>query len=74
MTVQRLERALAAIGLPGTVEIRGSLAVLTLQGEVSLEDETLRADAVRIASAHGYTHFAVELPDIGEGGASLHRG
>ncbi len=74
MSIQRLERALAAIGLPGTVEIRGSLAVLTLDGEISLESESLRSDAIRVASEHGFTHFAVEPPDIGEGGASFHRG
>ncbi|MGH7717233.1 MAG: hypothetical protein ACREON_00105 [Gemmatimonadaceae bacterium] len=73
MNLERLERALADIGLVGTAEARGSLVVFRLRADVSLEPEELRDSALRIASAHGFTHFALELPDHGGDGAPLYR-
>lgn len=66
-----LERALAAVGLQGTIEIRGSLAVLKVRGDVTLADAQLRDVAVRVAADHGFSHLALELFD--EDRAPLHR-
>lgn len=71
MSVAALEQALAAIGLAGRVEIRGSLAVLTLTKGGALEDAQLRDTAVRLAADHGITHLALELFD--DDRAPVHR-
>ena len=63
MSVEHLERALAAVGLPGTIEVRGSLAVLRVRGDVTLDDASTRDAAVSLATEHGFTHLALELPD-----------
>ncbi len=72
MSAESLERALAALGLPGKVEARGSLAVLTVQGQISLEELRLRDAAVAVAADHGYTHLALELLDDVDDDAPLH--
>jgi hypothetical protein len=62
-----LERALAAVGLPGTVEVRGSMALLVLSDEaaahLALVDAQLRHSALHLAAEHGFTHLALELFD-----------
>ena len=73
MSATALERALAELGLPGNVEVRGSLAILTVRGDISVEDLRLRDAAVAAAAEHGYTHLALELLDDAEDGASLRR-
>ena len=73
MKTESLERALAALGLPGKVEVRGSLAVLTVNGDISLADLRLRDAAVGAAADHGYTHLALELLDDVHDGAALRR-
>ena len=73
MSAPRLERALAAIGVRGTVEARGSLAVLTPDGATDLSDTRLRDRAVALAGQHGYTHLALELPPAAHGDAAVHR-
>ena len=46
------------------MEGRERLAVITpdAAGAAALADPARRAAAVRLASAHGFTHLAVELP------------
>ena len=73
MSLERLQRALADIGLPGTLEARGSLVILKLDADVSLEDDDLRDSALRLTSSHGFTHLALELPDDNGDGAPLYR-
>lgn len=59
-----LRHALASLGLRGTVEARGALAVLSLEGDPSpLSDPDLRARAISLASEHGFTNLALELSD-----------
>jgi hypothetical protein len=69
--VEGLEHALAAVGLRGTIEVRGSLAVLRLQDDITLADTALRDCAVKLASDHGFTHLALELFD--DDRAPVHR-
>ncbi|HJR62316.1 MAG TPA: hypothetical protein VJ803_01345 [Gemmatimonadaceae bacterium] len=73
MSLERLQRALADIGLPGTLEARGSLIILKLDADVSLEDDDVRDSAFRLASSHGFTHLALELPNDNGDGAPLYR-
>ena len=73
MSAERLERALAALGVPGKVEVRGSLAVLIGEQHVSLQEPRLREAAVSLAAVHGHTHLALELLDDVDDGASLPR-
>ncbi len=73
MSAKSLERALAALGIPGKVEVRGSMGVLAVDGDVDLSDPRLRDAAIGAAADHGYTHLALELLDGVHDGASLHR-
>ena len=73
MSAESLERSLAALGLRGRVEVRGSLAVLAGEDPVSLEELRLRDAAVSMAVVHGYTHLALELLDDVDDDASLPR-
>lgn len=73
MSTEALRQALAALGLHGTVEARGALAVLSLDGEaVALSDPDVRARAVSLASEHGFTNLALELSDRRDNSAPLH--
>lgn len=64
MSAEALRQALATLGLHGSVEARGALAVLSLDGAAaSLGDPEIRARAVALASEHGFTNLALELGD-----------
>ena len=73
MNVENLERALAQIGLHGIVEVRGSLAVLRMEGDAGLADDELRSLAVEAAERNGFTHLALEVVDDAERRAAVHR-
>jgi hypothetical protein len=73
MNVENLERALAQIGLHGIVEVRGSMAVLRMEGDAGLADEELRSLAVDAAERNGFTHLALEVVDDSERRAAVHR-
>jgi hypothetical protein len=73
MNVENLERALAQIGLHGIVEVRGSLAVLRMEGDAGLADDELRSLAVDAAERNGFTHLALEVVDDAERRAAVHR-
>jgi hypothetical protein len=69
-----LRQALAALGIRGSVEARGALAILTLDDDAApLRDPELRARAVAIASEHGFTNLALEVRQPRGEGAALHR-
>jgi hypothetical protein len=72
VSAETLEAQLAALGLAGTLETRGTLAVLTLRDAHAAGDEAVRAAAVTLAARHGFTHLALELDD-GDDRASLPR-
>ena len=69
MSAASLQAELAALGLAGTLEARGTLAVLTVR-DVRAADDAIRESAVTLATRHGFTHLALELED-GEDRASL---
>jgi hypothetical protein len=73
MNVENLERALAEIGLHGIVEVRGSLAVLRMEGDAGLTDDELRSLAVDAAERNGFTHLALEVVDDADRRAAVHR-
>jgi hypothetical protein len=73
MNVETLERALAKIGLHGIVEVRGSLAVLRMEGDAGLADDELRSLAVDAAERNGFTHLALEVVDDADRRAAVHR-
>ncbi len=73
MNVENLERALAEIGLHGIVEVRGSLAVLRMEGDAGLADDELRSLAVDAAERSGFTHLALEIVDDADRRAAVHR-
>lgn len=74
MSAEDLSRALAALGLHGSVEARGALAVLSLAGDPSaLRDPALRTRAVELASEHGFTNLALDLSDERRASAPLCR-
>ncbi len=74
MSAESLREALAALGLPGRVEARGALAVLSLEGDAApLRDPGLRARAVSVASEHGFTHLALEVAGTPRDDAAVHR-
>jgi hypothetical protein len=73
MNVENLERALAEIGLHGIVEVRGSMAVLRMDGDAGLADDELRSRAVDAAERNGFTHLALEVVDDAERRAAVHR-
>ncbi|HEY9478477.1 MAG TPA: hypothetical protein VIP79_00240 [Gemmatimonadaceae bacterium] len=73
MSAGALRQALAALGLHGTVEARGALAVLSLDSDAApLRDPELRARVVSIASEHGFTNLALEVSDSPNERAPLH--
>lgn len=64
MSAEALRSALAALGLHGSIEARGALAIFTLDGDAApLRDPDVRAQAVSIASEHGFTNLALEVSD-----------
>jgi hypothetical protein len=73
MNVENLERALAEIGLHGIVEVRGSMAILKMEGDAGLADDELRSLAVDAAERNGFTHLALEVIDDAERRAAVHR-
>lgn len=72
MSAESLRHELSTLGLVGNVEAIGSLAVLTLEREQPLDEQT-RAQAVALAVQHGFTHVALELPGARDDRAALHR-
>lgn len=73
MSAESLREALATLGLRGRVEARGALAVLVLEGDAApLRDPSLRARALSLASEHGFTHLALEVTVVRNGGAAVH--
>ena len=70
MNEESLRAQLAALGLAGTLETRGTLAVLTVRDVRTAGDDAVRERAVTLAARHGFTHLALELED-GEDRASL---
>jgi hypothetical protein len=72
MNVEKLERALAEIGLHGMVEVRGSLAVLRIEDGAALADDDVRTRAVDAAERNGFTHLALEVVDA-DRRAPVHR-
>lgn len=73
MNVEQLERALADIGLCGTIEVRGSLAVLRLEADAPAFDGSVRTRAVDAAERSGFSHLALEIVDDGDRHAPVHR-
>ena len=63
MNAGSLEAQLAALGLAGTLEARGTLAVLTVRDARAAGDDAIRERAVTLAARHGFTHLALELED-----------
>lgn len=72
MSAESLERELASLGVRGTIEELGSLAVLTLAEEQGVDDG-MRAAIVQLATQHGFTHIALDLQGGAEDRAALHR-
>lgn len=56
-----LARALAAHGVRCRVEARGRLAVLVAADHAPLGDPATRRRVANLATAHGFTHVALEL-------------
>lgn len=76
MSADDLAAALAALGLPGHVEARGSFAILTVTDPVLLAaaaDAGVRARAVALAGEHGFATLALELasPADADAGAAV---
>ena len=61
------EAALRALGVRCSVEPRGKLAVLlAAPGERSLERSDVRQRVLATLRAHGFTHAALDLSDVGD--------
>jgi hypothetical protein len=73
VNAEALEQRLAALGLAGRVEARGTLAVLTLRDPSALAASERRSAAVALAAEHGFTHLALELEDDPDDRASVPR-
>lgn len=61
MTSASFEHALAVMGILGTVEARGALAVVSTRDTYAFEDDRVRDAAVALALEHGFTSLALEL-------------
>ena len=71
MSADSLQAQLASLGLAGTLEAQGTLAVLTVRDARAAGNDAVREQAVALAARHGFTHLALEL-DVGdENDASL---
>jgi hypothetical protein len=74
LSAEALQQALAALGIHGSVEARGALAILSLEGDAApFRDPELRARLVAIASEHDFTNLALEVNHPPGEGAALHR-
>lgn len=74
MSAETLRQALEALGIHGSVETRGALAILSMEGDAAqLRDPELRARVVAIATEHGFTNLAFEVSHSSGEGAALHR-
>ena len=64
MSATALAQALADAGVRCAIDARERLAVVAADaaGAAALADPEVRALAVRLAAAHGFTHVALELP------------
>ena len=71
MSAESLRAQLAALGLAGTLETRGTLAVLTVRDAGAAGDDAVRERAVALAARLGFTHLALELDDGDDDRASL---
>ncbi len=74
---EALRNALADRGVHAFVDADGTLAILRPFASMPPLDATARADLVRLAKAHGFTHVALELAPSDEPApiedAELHR-
>ncbi|MFN2400689.1 MAG: hypothetical protein ABR543_18940 [Gemmatimonadaceae bacterium] len=66
MTAGSLERALTLLGVVGTVEARGSVAILIAADASPLSDPVVRDSAVALALQYGFTNLALELKEDDE--------
>lgn len=74
MSAESLRQALAALGIHGSVEARGALAILSVEGDIAqLRDPEMRARVLGLASEHGFTNLALEVSQPSGEGAALHR-
>ena len=74
MNAEALRQALVTLGIRGSVEARGALAILSLEGDAArLRDPEVRARVLALASEHGFTHLALEVSHQSGEGAALHR-
>lgn len=69
MSAEALARDLAALGLPGRVEVRGKMAVLIARDPARAGDPTVRAAAAAAAARHGFTNLALDLDGADDGAA-----
>ena len=74
MSATTLEAALRELGIPCRVEAIDRLAVISPESD-DAEQATIRVrrEALRLMSAHGFTHLALELPSESDDRAPLHR-
>lgn len=69
MRAAALREALLAAGVPCDVDEQERLALLRLRGEfAALADPLFRARVTTLATKHGFTHVAIELPLARDGG------
>jgi hypothetical protein len=73
MSAEELERRLAELGVPGRVEARGKLAILSLENPGALAEAERRSAAVALAREQGFTHLALELGDDSDRRATVPR-
>lgn len=71
MNAETLMQRLTTLGIAGTLEARGTLALLVLDDIQIIRDPVVRAAAVAVATECGFTHLALSLDD--DNGAPLPR-
>jgi hypothetical protein len=74
LSAEALRQALVTLGIHGSVEARGALAILSLEGDAArLRDPEVRARVLDLATEHGFTNLALEVSHPSGEGAALHR-
>lgn len=74
MSAEALRQALVTLGIRGSIEARGALAILSVEGDAAqLRDPEFRARILGLASEHGFTNLALEVSHPSGEGAALHR-
>ena len=74
MSLEGLDVALRELGVTCTIETRDTLAVLCPVGDVTaVADDAIRRRIVQAATAHGFTHVAIELPEDAAADEAVHR-